>query len=100
MIHFATLYAALAAFFGWYASVEIHRYPVGPMPAAGIYVWPSIEAAQKAHDESWRDNIRKRTGSDPTIRYFDLFLLIDNEHERVTEWAADGEARELDTAAA
>ena len=65
---------------------------------AGIYIWPSMEAAQKAHDAQWRAAIEKRTGSTPTIRYFDLFLLIDNEHDAVTEWAADGTARELATA--
>jgi hypothetical protein len=66
--------------------------------AGGIYIWPSIEAAQKAHDAEWRAGVEKRTGSTPTIRYFDLFLLIDNENERVIEWAADGRARELETA--
>ena len=63
---------------------------------AGIYIWPSIEAAQKAHNDEWRESLKKRTGGYPTIRYFDLFLLIDNEHGRVTEWAADGQARELE----
>jgi hypothetical protein len=64
---------------------------------AGIYVWPSIEDARKAHDDEWRESIKRRTGDYPTIRYFDLFLLIDNEQGRVTEWAADGAARELET---
>jgi hypothetical protein len=63
---------------------------------AGIYIWPSIEAAKKAHDEEWREGVKKRTGGYPTIRYFDLFLLIDNEQGRVIEWAADGKARELE----
>ena len=65
---------------------------------AGIYIWPSIAAAQKAHDEAWRQSVIKRTGSAPTIRYYDLFLLIDNENDAVTEWAADGRARVLETA--
>jgi hypothetical protein len=65
---------------------------------AGIYVWPSVEAAQKAHDDAWRESVKKRTGGYPTIRYFDLFLLIDNEHDKVIEWAADGKALELETA--
>lgn len=64
----------------------------------GIYIWPSIEAAQKAHNEEWRQSVIKRTGSAPTIRYYDLFLMIDNEHDRVLEWAADGRTRELETA--
>jgi hypothetical protein len=65
---------------------------------AGIYVWPSIEAAKKAHDEQWREGVKKRAGSYPTIRYFDLFLLIDNERGQVTEWADDGKARVLEPA--
>ena len=65
---------------------------------AGVYIWPSIEAAQKAHNNEWREGVKKRTGGYPTIRYFDLFLLINNEQGSVTEWAADGTARVLETA--
>ncbi len=64
---------------------------------AGVYLWPSIEAAKRAHDDAWRESVKKRTGGYPTIRYFDLFLLIDNEHGKVIEWAADGQARALET---
>jgi hypothetical protein len=62
----------------------------------GLYLWPSIAAAQKAHDAEWRAAVEKRTGSTPTIRYFDLFLLIDKENGEVTEWGADGKARVLE----
>jgi hypothetical protein len=65
---------------------------------AGIYIWPSVEAAKKAHDQEWQEGVKKRTGSYPTMRYFDLFLLIDNERKAVTEWAADGKARVLEPA--
>lgn len=60
---------------------------------SGIYVWPSVEAAKAAHDDAWREAVLKRCGAYPTIRYFDLFLLIDNEHGKVTEFLADGVAR-------
>lgn len=63
---------------------------------AGFYIWPSVEAAKKAHDEAWRVSVKKRTGGYPEIRYFDLFLLVDNEHGRVVEWADDGKARALE----
>jgi hypothetical protein len=62
---------------------------------AGFYIWPSVEAAQRAHNEEWRQAVRKRTGGDPTIRYFDLFLLVDNERGCVTEWDAGGNANVL-----
>lgn len=60
---------------------------------AGFYIWPSIEAAKAAHNEAWRESVKSRTGGYPTIRYFDLLLLIDNEAGDVTEWAEDGAAR-------
>ena len=53
---------------------------------AGVYIWPSIEAAQRAHNEEWRQSVIRRTGGAPTIRYFDLFLLIDNEKVTATEF--------------
>jgi len=61
----------------------------------GVYIWPSIEAAKKAHNEKWCEGVKQWTGDYPTIRYYDLFLLVDNEQGRVTEWAEDGTAREL-----
>ena len=66
--------------------------------SAGIYIWPSVEAARRAHNEEWREAVKTRAGGYPTIRYFDLFLLIDNEHGRITEWAADGNPRECHAA--
>jgi hypothetical protein len=57
---------------------------------AGVYIWPSVEAARRAHNEEWRQAVIKRTGGPPRIRYFDLLLLVDNENGRVVEYAADG----------
>jgi hypothetical protein len=42
--------------------------------------------------------VKARTGGYPATRYFDLFLLIDNEQQRVIEWDAAGTAHELQTA--
>ncbi len=57
----------------------------------GVYVWPSVAAAKAAHNEEWRQAVIKRTGAAPTIRYFDLMLLVDNEHGTVTEFPAAAE---------
>jgi hypothetical protein len=65
---------------------------------AGVYIWPSVEAAQRAHDDAWRESVRARTGGDPTIRYFDLMALVDNERGTITEWSAEGVARVLEKA--
>jgi membrane protease YdiL (CAAX protease family) len=37
-IHPCGIFAALALFFSWYASVQLRRYPVGARPAASIYL--------------------------------------------------------------
>lgn len=62
----------------------------------GVYVWPSKEAAQRAHDAEWRAGVEKRTGAQPVIRYFDLLMLVDNEKGAVTEWTEGGAARPVE----
>jgi hypothetical protein len=62
---------------------------------AGVYLWPSIAAAQRAHDEAWRSAVTARTGGAPTIRYFDLLALVDNERGVATEWDEAGEAHTI-----
>jgi hypothetical protein len=54
---------------------------------AGLYIWPNREAAEAAHDATWRAGVEKRTGTAPTIAYFDLMMLLDNEAGTVTEWS-------------
>jgi hypothetical protein len=84
----------------WQANKELLRkhflLELNGKTGAGVYIWPSVEAAQKAHDEDWRQSVIKRCGSAPTIRYFDLMLLVDNESGKVTEFPA---AAEIQTAA-
>lgn len=57
---------------------------------AGLYIWPSREAAEAAHNAAWRAAVAERTGSAPAIRYFELQMLLDNEAGTVTEWSRDG----------
>lgn len=84
----------------WQANKELVRkhflLELNGKTGAGVYIWPSVEAAQKAHNEEWRQSVIKRCGSAPTIRYFDLMRLVDNESGMVTEFPA---AAEIQTAA-
>jgi hypothetical protein len=79
----------------WQANRELLRkhflLELDGKTGAGVYIWPTLQAARKAHDETWRQSIIKRTGGAPTIRYFDLFLLIDNEKGTFTEFPAAAE---------
>ena len=81
----------------WRANKELLRkhflLELNGKTGAGVYIWPSVEAAQKAHNEEWRQSVIKRTGGAPTIRYFDLFLLIDNEKGEVIEFPEAAEIR-------
>ena len=58
---------------------------------AGLYIWPTRAAAEAAHDATWRAAVAQRTGSAPSIRYFELQMLLDNEAGTVTEWSRGGE---------
>jgi len=60
----------------------------------GVYIWPSREAAENGHNAEWRESVKKRTGSEPVIRYFDLLMLLDNTQNSVTEFV-EGEARKV-----
>ena len=57
----------------------------------GLYVWPTREAAEAAHDAEWRAAVERWTGAPPTIRYFQLQMLLDNEAGTVVEWSKTGE---------
>lgn len=76
----------------WTSNAELIRkhYVTGENDMGGaFYIWPSREAAERGHDAAWRAAVEKRTGAQPVIRYFDLFMLIDNAEGRVTEFPPD-----------
>jgi hypothetical protein len=73
----------------WRDNPELIRkhYIAGDDGSGGaFYIWPSREAAQRGHNAEWVANIKARTGSVPTIRYFDLLMIVDNEAGAVTEF--------------
>jgi hypothetical protein len=83
----------------WAANKElIRKHYIADENGQGgaFYIWPSKEAARRGHDDAWRTNIEKRTGSTPVIRYFDLMMVVDNEAGSVTEFPPNalGEAAE------
>jgi len=56
--------------------------------------WPQPRGSKRAcgcaptqgHNAEWFATIKARTGSVPTIRYFDLTMIVDNETGSVTEF--------------
>jgi hypothetical protein len=79
----------------WRANPDLVRkhYLLGEDGAecAGLYIWPSRAAAEAAHDAAWRAGVARRTGAAPTLRYFDLQMILDNEAGTVTEWSKTGD---------
>jgi hypothetical protein len=90
----AILAEARATIPRWHANAQLVRkhYLLSEDGAecAGLYIWPSREAAEAAHDAPWRAAVAQRTGSAPAIRYFNLQMLLDNEAGTVTEWSEGG----------
>jgi hypothetical protein len=44
----------------------------------GIYLWRSREAAEALYDAAWRQMIRERYGAEPSVRYFETPVIVDN----------------------
>ena len=58
-----------------------------------VYVWPSKEAAQRAHDDKWREGVLARTGGNPPeIRYFDLMMSCEPPIQKITEYGPPADA--------
>lgn len=51
-----------------------------------VYFWPSKEAAQRAHNETWRKSVIARTGgNEPEIKYFEFMVTADAAGQQVIE---------------
>jgi hypothetical protein len=44
----------------------------------GVYLWESREAAERLYTREWRDYIKDRYGAEPTVKYFDCPVVVDN----------------------
>lgn len=55
----------------------------------GVYVWTSLEAADKWHGDDYKNRIRELYGSEVTMTRFDTLLVVDNVSREVSELAAE-----------
>ena len=52
-----------------------------------VYIWPSKDAAQRAHDNKWHKGVLARTGGNPPeIRYFNLMMSCEPQIQKITEY--------------
>lgn len=60
-------------------------YDAAANQAGAFYLWEDKAAAEAAHNEAWRQSVRDRFGSEPSIHYFDTPLVVDNALGRIIE---------------
>jgi hypothetical protein len=54
--------------------------------AGGIYLWNSRAEADAMYTESWRDFVREKYGTEPSVTYFDSPVVVDNvTHEVLSD---------------
>lgn len=47
----------------------------------GVYLWTSLEAAQRAHDAEWCDMAERMYGSRPSFEYYETPIVLDNRDD-------------------
>ena len=57
----------------------------------GVYIWKTMQAAEKWHGEEYIKRIKDLYGSDVTMTRFDTLLVVDNVTNEVSELAPDDE---------
>ena len=70
----------------WQANPDLMRklFPTNGDRVAGICVWPTRAAAEAARDAAWIERFRARTGRRPSIAFWDVFMVINNETREVS----------------
>jgi len=72
----------------WRAEPELNRklflWSDDKQWVSGLYLWKSRATAEAAHNEEWRNTVKKRTGEAPKISYFDAFMILDNHTGETT----------------
>lgn len=71
----------------WRAEADLVRktfiYDAAANRAGAFYLWTRRASAEAAHGDAWRQGLKAKYGSEPTIVYFDTPLVVDNALGRV-----------------
>ncbi len=51
----------------------------------GVYLWQSIDDAQRWHGDAFRQKVNELYGSDPTFTYFETPIVVDNVAGKITD---------------
>ena len=53
--------------------------------AGAVYLWESMEAAQKAHSPEWRQRLQDKYGSEPALSFYQSPVIVDNHLNSIIE---------------
>jgi hypothetical protein len=51
----------------------------------GIYLWETLEDADRGHDADWLERAEAHWGNRPTLERYDCFLILENPDGKITE---------------
>ena len=51
----------------------------------GVYVWKTMQAAQKWHGAEYKKRIKELYGSEVTMTYLDTLIVVDNVSQQLLE---------------
>lgn len=51
--------------------------------AGGVYLWKTRADAEAMYTDSWRDFVKEKYGTDPTVTYFDSPVVVDNATQQI-----------------
>jgi heme-degrading monooxygenase HmoA len=51
--------------------------------AGGVYLWKSLEDAERFYTDNFKQSIIERYGSEPSITYFESPVVVDNQASEV-----------------
>jgi len=73
----------------WHENPDLIRknylYDAANGLGGGVYLWPSMEAAQRWHNEAFCQKVVEVYGSEPAIHYYETPIVVDNEAGKITD---------------
>ena len=73
----------------WHLNPDLIRknylYDAANNLGGGVYLWKSLEDAERWHNEAFRQKVVEVYGSEPTINYYETPIVVDNEFGKITD---------------
>lgn len=72
----------------WHANPDLIRknylYDSVNNIGGGVYLWKSLEDAQRWHNDAFRQKVIEVYGREPTIQFYETPIVVDNETGKIS----------------